>query len=136
MCEYIVAEDFKKDKYIFDESNGLWYERQGDYYIPCLTLPAEDEQPIGLWGRRHLRYIREHRKALYTSLQLSGKLNSYLADIDQQTEAMLSRLVEQMARRQGVTEQLKANDQMAWVGKMNNIRASAIVIVDREIIYA
>lgn len=136
MCEYIVAEDFKKDKYIFDESNGLWYERQGDYYIPCLTLPAEDEQPIGLWGRRHLRYIREHRKAFYTSLQLSGKLNSYLADIDQQTEAMLSRLVEQMARRQGVTEQLKANDQMAWVGKMNNIRASAIVIVDREIIYA
>lgn len=121
---------------IFDESNGLWYERQGDYYIPCLTLPAEDEQPIGLWGRRHLRYIREHRKALYTSLQLSGKLNSYLADIDQQTEAMLSRLVEQMARRQGVTEQLKANDQMAWVGKMNNIRASATEIVDREIIYA
>lgn len=124
------------DKYIFDESNGLWYERQGDYYIPCLTLPAEEEQPIGLWGQRHLRYIREHRKALYTSLQLSGKLNNYLVDIDQQAEAMLSRLVEQMAQRQGVTEQLKANDQMAWVGKMNNIRASAMEIVDTEIIYA
>jgi len=136
MCEYIIAEDFKMDKYIFDESNGLWYERQGDYYISCLTLPAEEEQPIDLWGQRHLRYIKEYRKVLYTSLLLSGKLNSYLADIDQQAEAMLSRLVEQMARRQGVTEQLKASDQMAWVGRMNNIRASATEIVDREIIYA
>ncbi len=123
------------DKYIFDENNGLWYERQGDYYIPCLTLPAEEEQPIGLWGQRHLRYIREHRKARYTGLLLSGKLNSYLADIDQQAETMLSRLVEQMAQRQGVTEQLKASDQMAWVGQMNNIRASAMEVVDKEIIY-
>ncbi len=135
MCEYIIAEDFKMDKYIFDESNGLWYERQGDYYIPCLTLPAEDERPIGLWGQRHLRYIKEYRKALYTSLLLSGKLNSYLADVDQQAEVMLSRLVEQMAQRQGVTEQLKASDQMAWVGRMNNIRASAMEVVDKEIIY-
>ncbi len=71
------------DKYIYGESNGLWYERQRDYYIPCLSLPEEEEQPIGLWGQRHLRYIREYRKALYTSLQLSGKLNRYLADIDQ-----------------------------------------------------
>ena len=123
------------DKYIFDESNGLWYERQGAYYIPCLTLPAEEEQPIGLWGQRHLRYIKEHRKARYTSLQLSGKLNGYLADIDRQAEAMLSRLVEQIAQHQGVTEQLKASDQMAWVGRMNNIRTSAIEIVDKEIIY-
>lgn len=106
------------DKYIFDESNGLWYERQGDYYIPCLTLPAEDGQPIGLWGQRHLRYIKEHRKALYTSLQLSGNLNRYLADIDQQAEAMLSRLVEQMAQRQGMTGQLKASNKMAWVGSI------------------
>ena len=123
------------DKYIFDESNGLWYERKGDYYIPCLTLPAEDERPIGLWGQRHLRYIKEHRKALYTGLQLSGKLNSYLADIDQQAEAMFSRLVEQMAQRQGVTEQLKVSDQIVWVGRMNNIRASATDIVNTEIIY-
>lgn len=123
------------DKYIFDESNGLWYERQGDYYIPCLSLPAEEEQPIGLWGQRHLRYIREYRKARYTSLLLSGKLNSYLADIDQQAEIMLSRLVEQMVQHQGVTEQLKASDQMVWIGRMNNIRASAMEIVDREIIY-
>ena len=124
------------EKYIYDESNGLWYERQGDYYIPCLSLPEEEEQPIGLWGQRHLRYIMEYRKALYNSLQLSGKLNSYLADIDQQAEAMFSRLVEQMAQRQGVTEQLKASDQMAWVGKMNNIQASATEIVNAEIIYA
>lgn len=124
------------DKYIFDENNGLWYERQGDYYIPCLTLPAEEEQPIGLWGQRHLRYIKEYRKARYTSLLLSGKLNSYLADIDQQAEVMLSRLVDQMTQRQGMTEELKASDQMAWVGRMNNIRISAMEIVDKEIIYA
>ncbi len=124
------------DKYIFDENNGLWYERQGDYYIPCLTLPAEEEQPIGLWGQRHLRYIKEHRRVRYTSLLLNGKLNSYLADIDQQAEVMLSRLVDQMTQRQGVTEELKASDQMAWVGRMNNIRISAMEIVDKEIIYA
>lgn len=123
------------DKYIFDESNGLWYERQGDYYIPCLTLPAEEEQPIGLWGQRHLQYIKEHRKALYTSLQLSGKLNSYLADIDQQAEVMLSRLVAQMTQRQGVTEQLKTSNQMTWVGRMNNIVANAKEILNNELIY-
>ncbi len=124
------------DKYIFDESNGLWYERQGDYYIPCLTLPAEEEQPIGLWGQRHLRYIKEYRKARYTSLLLSGRLNSYLADIDQQAQEMLDTTIEQIARVQGITEALKATDQMAWVGKMNNIRASVMEMVDKEIIYA
>ena len=122
------------DKYIFDESNGLWYERQGDYYIPCLTLPAEEEQPIGLWGQRHLRYIKEHRKALHTGLQLSGKLNSYLADIDQQAQNQLDTIIQQMAQAQGVTEALKATNQMAWVGRMNNIRVSAIEIVNAEII--
>jgi len=110
MCEYIIAEDLNMDKYIFDENNGLW-------------------------GQRHLRYIKEHRKACYTSLLLSGKLNSYLADIDQQAEVMLSRLVDQMTQRQGVTEQLKANDQMAWVGWMNSVQASAMEIVSKEIIY-
>ena len=124
------------DKYIFDESNGLWYERQGDYYIPCLTLPAEEEQPIGLWGQRHLRYIKEYRKARYTSLLLSGRLNSYLADIDQQAQEMLDTTIEQIARIQGITETLKATDQMAWVGKMNNVRASVMEMVDKEIIYA
>ena len=136
MCEYIIAKDFNMDKYIFDESNGLWYERRGDYYFPCLTLPAEEEQPIGLWGQRHLRYIKEHRKALYTSLLLSGKLNSYLADIDQQAQEQLDTIIRQMAQIQGISEELKAVDQMAWVGKMNHIRASAIEIVNQEIVYA
>ena len=104
------------DKYIFDESNGLWYKRQGDYYIPCLTLPAEEEQHIGLWGQRHLRYIREYRKAPYTSLQLSGKLNSYLADVDQQAQERLETIIQLTAQAQGVTEILKTADQMVWVG--------------------
>ena len=92
------------DKYIFDENNGLWYERQGDYYIPCLSLPAEEEQPIGLWGQRHLRYIKEYRKARYTSLLLGGSLYSYLADIDQQAQERLDTVTEQMAQSQGITE--------------------------------
>lgn len=123
------------EKYIFDESNGLWYELQGDYYIPCLSLPEEEERPIGLWGQRHLQYIREYRKALYTSLQLSGKLNSYLADIDQQAQERLDTIIQQMAQAQGVTEVLKADDPITWVGRMNNIRASATEIVNTEIIY-
>lgn len=90
------------DKYIFDESNGLWYELQGDYYIPCLILPAEEDQPIGLWGQRHLRYIKKYRQILYTNLQLSGKLDSYLVDVDQQAETLFSQMVEQMAQRQFV----------------------------------
>lgn len=124
------------DKYIFDENNGLWYERQGDYYIPCLTIPAEEEQPIGIWGQRHSQYIKEHRKTLYTSLQSSGKLNSYLADIDQEVQERLDAIIQQMAQAQGITEGLKAVDQMEWVGRMNNIRASATEIVNQEILYS
>ena len=135
MCEYIIVEDFNMDKYIFDENNGLWYERQGDYYIPCLSLPAEEEQPIGLWGQRHKRYIKEYRPALYNALLLSGNLNSYLADIDQQAQERLDTIIKQMAQTQGVTETLKAADQMAWVGKMNNIQAGAMEIVNSELIY-
>ena len=123
------------DKYIFDESNGLWYELQDDYYIPCLTLPAEEEQPIGLWGQRHLRSIKEHRKALYTDLQLSGKLNRYLADIDHQVQERLDNIIQQLTQAQGITEELKAVGQIAWVGRMNSIRASAMEIVNQEIIY-
>lgn len=124
------------EKYIYDEGNGLWYERLGDYYLPCLSLPEDEGRPIGLWGQRHLRYIREYHKALYTSLQLSGKLNSYLADIDQQAQECLDTIIPQMAQTQGVTEALKAADPLAWVGRMNNIRSAATEIVNAEIICA
>lgn len=119
---------------IFEEMGGT-YARQGDYNLPCLSLPAEKEnRPIGVWGQRHLRYLRQHRKVFYTNLLTSGKLDSYLADIDKQAEDMFFRLVEQMAEREGVTEQLKAENQMEWVGRMNNIRSRAMEIVNAEII--
>ena len=124
------------EKVIYDEKNGLWYELQGNYYIPCLKLPEEEQQPIGVWGQRHLRYIKQNRRALYLNLLTSGKLNGYLADIDKQAEDMLSRLVNQMAECEGVTEQLKADNQMQWVGLMNNIRQTATEIVNAELIYA
>lgn len=123
------------DKYIYDENNGLWYELQGDYYIPCLTLPAEEEKPIGIWGQRHLRYIRQHKRLLHTNLLTSGKLNSYLADIDRQAEEMFSQLVKQMAERESITEKLKAKNQMDWVGKMNNIRSAVEEVINTELIY-
>ena len=124
------------EQYIYNEQNGLWYELQGEYYIPCLELPAEkEERHIGVWGQRHLRYLKQHRKVLYTNLLTSGKLRSYLANIDEQAETMFFRLVEQMAQRNGVTESLKAIDQMAWVQKMNNIRNAAREIVYAELIY-
>ena len=123
------------EKYIYNEQNGLWYELEGDYYIPCLKLPEEEQQPIGVWGQRHLRYIKKYHKVRYINLLTSGKLNGYLADIDKQAENMLFRLVKQMAECEGVTEQLKAENQMAWVGRMNNIRSRAIEIVNNDIIY-
>ena len=123
------------EKYIYDNNNGLWYELQGDYYIPCLVL-QEDLQPIGMWGRKHLRYIKEHRPVLHTTLLLSGKLNSYLAEIDNRATEMFDLLVKQLAEKEGITEQLKAADQMAWVGAMNNIRNRAEEIVNAEVIYA
>ena len=123
------------EKVIYDEKNGLWYELQGDYYIPCLKLPEEEQQPIGIWGQRHLRYIKQHRRVLYLNLLTSGKLNGYLADIDKQAADMFSRLVKQMAEREGITEQLKADNQMEWVGHMNSIHNRAIEIVTQELIY-
>ena len=121
-------------KMIFEELGGT-YIRQGDYFLPCLSLPAEKEtKPIGVWGQRHLRYLKQHRKVLYTNLLTSGKLNSYLADIDKQAEDMFLRLIEQIANREGVTEQLKAENQMEWVCRMNNIRSRAMEIVNEEII--
>ena len=122
------------EKYIYNEQNGLWYELQGDYYLPCLKLPEEPELHIGVWGQRHRRYLKTYRKALYTSLLTSGKLNSYLADIDRQSEEMFSRLVKQMAEAENITEGLKATNPMAWIGRMNNIRNRATEIVNTEIV--
>ena len=123
------------EKYKYDESNGLWYELQGDYYLPCLQLPEEEPVHIGVWGQRHLNYLRENKRVLLSNLQISGKLNIYLADIDKQAEEMCSRLVKQMADREDITEQLKAENQMEWVRQMTNIRIRANEIVLREIIY-
>ena len=123
-------------KTIFEEMGGT-YTRQGDYLIPCLTLSDEEKtQPIGVWGQRHLRYIRQHKRILYTNLLTSGKLNSYLADVDEQAADMFFRLVKEYADRQGVTERLKVENQLIWVGKMNNIRACVMEVVEREIIYS
>ena len=124
------------DKYIYYEKNGLWYELQGDYYIPCLILPAEKEQPIGLGGQRHLRYLKEHRKNTYTTLLTSGRLNTYLADIDKQAQKRMERLTAQMKRAQGIAERLKAENALEWTQRMNNIRACAKEIVEKEIILA
>ena len=123
------------EKYIYDEKIGLWYELQGDYYIPCLKLPDEEQKPIGIWGQRHRRYLRQHRKVIYTELLISGKLNGYLADLNEQAEAMFLEQVKQMAAREGVTEQLKAQDQMLWVQRMNNILDRAIELVNNNLIY-
>ena len=122
-------------KRIYDEKNGLWYELQGDYYLPCLSLPEEEQKLVGIWGQRHLRYIKEHKRTLYANLLTSCQLNSYLADIDEQAEEMFSRLVKQLSEKENVTESLKATDQMAWVQKMNNIRNRATEIVNAEMIY-
>ena len=123
------------DKYIFDESIGLWYELQGDYYIPCLILSEEETQPIGLWGQRHKQYLKEHRHIVYTTMLIEGTLNRYLADINQQAEQMFHRLIDEMAKKQGVTEQLKAENQMEWVQQMNACKAQAEEIVKFELIY-
>ena len=123
------------DKYIYDEKNGLWYELQGNYYLPCLKLPKEESRHIGVWGQRHLRYLKQHRKVLYSELLISGKLNDYLADLNEQAEKMFSRLVKQLAEKESVTEALKAENQMLWVQKMNNLRNAAMEIVLNELIY-
>lgn len=123
------------EKTLFEQMGGT-YEQQGDYLIPCLALPTEEEKPIGIFGQRHLRYLKEHRRIVYVNLLTSGKLNSYLADIDEQAQEMLFRLVEQMKRAQGITEQLKAENQMEWVRAMNSIQHRATEIIDTELIYS
>ncbi len=123
-------------KHITDEKTGISYTLQGDYYLPDLVLPPEEEQLIGIWGQRHLRYIRQHKRLLYSNLLTNGKLNSYLADIDRQAEAtMFLELIKQMAARESITEQLKAQDQMLWVQRMNNVRDRATEVVNNDRIY-
>ena len=122
-------------KHIYDEKNGLWCELIGDYYIPVLTLSSEEQRPIGKWGRMHRDYIKEHRPILFNDLVLSGQLWSYLADLNEQAQERLSLIVDQMKEAEGVTEDLKAADQMAWVGAMNSICNRAEETVLREMIY-
>ena len=121
-------------KSLFEELGGK-YEWQGDYLIPCLTIPAEKEQPIGTWGQRHLDYLKKYRKVTYINLLTSGRLNAYLADIDRQAQERFERLIEGMKQAQGITEQLKEENALEWTGRMNNIRACARGIVNNEIIF-
>ena len=121
-------------KTIFEELDGK-YERQGDYLIPCITLPTEEEQPIGTWGQRHLDYLKQKRKVTYTNLLTSGRLNTYLADIDRQAQERFERLIEGMKQAQGITERLKEENALEWTGRLGNIRACAREIVEEEILY-
>lgn len=121
-------------KSIFEQSGGT-YTMQGDYRLPNLTLPAEEERPIGVWGQRQLNYLKHHRKVLYYNLLTSGKLHSHLADVEEEAQILFSRLVKEYAEKEGVTEQLKATDQMAWVRQMNNIRNRATEIVNADVVF-
>lgn len=124
------------EKHIVDEKTGIPYTLVGDYYLPWGDLPDDEpeQRPIGIWGQRHLRYIKQHRRSLYYELLVTGKLNDYLANLNAETEEMFSRMVNQMAKKQGVTEQLKAENQMLWVRKMNNIRNAIREIINRTYI--
>lgn len=123
------------ERFIIDERTGLKYELVEDYYLIAGDDEPEEDQPIGVWGQRHLRYLKEHRRVRYANLLTSGELNAYLADIDRQAEELFLRLVMQMADAEGITEALKASDQMEWVGRMNNVRSRAFEIVEADIIY-
>lgn len=121
-------------KSIFEQTGGT-YTMQGDYCLPNLTLPAEEERPIGVWGQRRLRYLKQHHKILYYNLLTSGKLHSHLADVEEEAQSLFSRLVKEYAEKEGVTEQLKSTDQMKWVQKMNNIRERATKVVNSEVVF-
>lgn len=119
---------------IYDENNGLWYAKQGDYYLPELALPPEEEKPIGIWGQWHLQYLKEYKQLVYINLMTSGRLNKYLASVDEQAKDMFSRLLNDYADRQGITERLKAENQIKWIGMMNNIRSTVEEIVLTDLI--
>ena len=121
------------DKYIYNKSNGLWYERCGDYYLPCLAL--DEEKPVGVWGERYRRYLKEHRRSIYDELLLNDTLDDHVAEIDRQAEEMFDRMIKLIAVKRGITEHLKCEDQMAWVSAMNQIRDIAKEVVLNELIY-
>ena len=123
------------ERYIFDENNGLWYELVGDYYLPMVTVQQIDAEKIGIWGERRRRFLREHMKVTYNGMLLTGKLEEHLIKVNEVAEDMFDLLVKQMAANEGITEKLKAEDQMTWVQSMNNIRARAAEIVREELIY-
>ena len=123
------------ERFVADERTGLKYELVGDYYLIAGDDEPEEERPIGVWGQRHLRYLKEHRRVRYANLLTIGKLNDYLADLNEQAEAMFSRLVKQLSEKEGITEALKAENQMLWVQRMNNIRSAAMESVANDLIY-
>ena len=133
MCESISMEDFKMEKFVFDETNGLWYELHGDYYLPCVTVP--ERKPVGIFGNRYRKHLKQHKNPFYTAMLFAGTLEDHVAEIDQQAEDMLFRLINEMAKREGVTEQLKARDPMEWTRQMNIIRSRAVEIVNADLIY-
>ena len=122
-------------KSLFEQLGGTYHEENG-YFVPDLQLPAEEEQPIGTWGQRHLDYLKQYRRVTYTNLLTSGKLNAYLADIDRQAQERFEQLIEGMKQAQGITERLKEENALEWVQRLNNVRACAREIVEKEIIYA
>ena len=122
-------------KTIFEQMGGT-YTMQGDYYLPDLTLPSEEERPISVWAQRRLRYLKQHHKILYYNLLTSRKLRSHLADVEEEAQSLFFRLVKQYAEREGVTEQLKAENPMEWVGRMNNIQRRVTEIVNHDVVYA
>ena len=123
------------ERFVTDEHTGLKYELVGDYYLIAGEDEPEEREPVGIWGQRHLRYLKEHHRVRYATLLTSGELNAYLADIDRQTEELFLRLVKQMADAEGITETLKANDQMEWVRRMNSCRDRATETVYHQVIY-
>ena len=123
------------DKYIYDEKNGLWYELQGDYYLPCLKLPKEESRHIGIWGQRHLRYLKQYHRVRYYNLLTSGKLNDYFSDVEIQAQQMFDELVKTLSRNGNLTEDFKATTPMEWVKKSNTIRNQAAEIVNQKIIF-
>lgn len=133
--EYLIWRNYKMAKSLFEQLGGT-YRKESDYLIPCLTVPAEEEQLIGIWGQRHLNYLKQHQKVTYINFLTSGNLNTYLADINRQSQERFERLIEDMKQAQGITEQLKAENALEWTGRLNNIRACAMEIVNEEIIYA